>query len=129
MTLYKRDKWRFLTTVVGHDRYTIPIFEASARGKCVPLFKTMMATKCQNNCKFCSFRSERATLREQWKPEELAKVSIAAWQQRKIHGLFLSSSVDRDPNTMVEQELETVKILRDKGFTYISGLCPELTGN
>jgi len=117
MIPYKREKWHFLTTAVGHDQYTIPIFEPSTRNKCVPLFKTMMSTRCQNDCQFCSFRTERNAVREQWEPEELAKVVMIAWQHRKIHGLFLSSSVDRDPDAVVQQKLEAVKILRDKGFT------------
>jgi predicted DNA-binding helix-hairpin-helix protein len=115
--MLKRDKWRFLTTMVGYDKYTVPIYEASARNKCVPLLKTLMSSYCMNNCKFCAFRAERKTIRERWTPEELAKVTLKMWKEGKIQGLFLSSSVEKDPNLVVEREIRTVEILRENGFT------------
>jgi predicted DNA-binding helix-hairpin-helix protein len=115
--MFKKDKWHFLTTQVGYDKYTVPIFEASARNKCVPLLKTLMSSYCINNCKFCALRAERKTKRERWLPEELAKVTMKVWRNRRINGLFLSSSVEKDPNTAVEKEIETVKLLRKLGFT------------
>lgn len=113
----KRDKWHFLTTQVGYDKYRVPIYEAAARNKCVPLLKTLMSNSCSNNCKFCAFRAERRTRRERWKPEELAKVTMKVWKENKIRGLFLSSSVERDPDEAVRQEIETIRILRNIGFT------------
>lgn len=115
--MLKRDKWHFLTTQVGYDKYTVPIFEASARNKCVPLLKTLMSSYCVNNCKFCSFRAERKTRRERWLPEQLTKVTMKLWEQRRINGLFLSSSVEKDPSEAVEKEIEVVKLLRSSGFT------------
>ncbi len=114
--MIKRDKWYFLTTQVGHDKYSVPIYEASARNKCVPLLKTLMSSFCTNNCKFCMFRCERKVRRERWKPEELAKVTCKLWKLRRIQGLFLSSSVEKDPDYTVEKEIETVEILRRLGF-------------
>jgi predicted DNA-binding helix-hairpin-helix protein len=79
-----------------------------------------MSSYCTNNCKFCAFRYERKTRRESWIPEELAKVAMKVWKAGKINGLFLSSSVEKDPNTIVEKEIETVEILRSMGFsTYV----------
>jgi len=120
----KRDKWFFLTTQVGHDRYTVPIYEASARNKCVPLLKTLMSSFCSNNCAFCAFRCERRTRRLRWKPEELTNVTMKLWKEGKIKGLFLSSSVEKDPESTMEMELETVELLRRKGFkAYIHLRC------
>jgi predicted DNA-binding helix-hairpin-helix protein len=115
--MYKREKWHFLTTNVGYDKYTVPIFEASARNKCVPLLKTLMSSFCQNNCKFCAFRAERKTVRERWLPEELARVTMKVWKAGRIKGLFLSSSVEKDPSATVEKEIEAVEFLRRQGFT------------
>jgi predicted DNA-binding helix-hairpin-helix protein len=115
--MYKSDKFRFLTTVVGDEKYTVPIYEAAARNKCVPLMKTMFSSHCRNNCKFCAFRSGRRTRRESWQPEELAKVALHVQKKGWIRGLFLSSSVHGDPDKVVESELKTVRILRSKGFT------------
>lgn len=49
-------------------------------------------------------------------PEELANVTMKVRKMRKIKGLFLSFSVEKDPSISVEKEIETVKILREKGF-------------
>ena len=115
--LVKRDKWHFLTTTVGYDRVTVPIFESAARSCKVPLLKTLMSSRCTNDCKFCPFRAERRTRRESWTPEQLAKVTMHVWRQRRIRGLFLSSAVERDPDAAVERELEAVRLLRARGFT------------
>jgi predicted DNA-binding helix-hairpin-helix protein len=120
--MIKRDKWHFLSTQVGYDKYTVPIFEASAKNKCVPLLKTLMSSNCHNNCKFCSFRYERRTIRERWEPSELAKVTMHLWKKGKIKGIFLSSSVEKDPDFVVQKEIETIKILRNSGFTAYSHL-------
>lgn len=114
---YKREKWTRLVLNSGLDRYTVPIFYACARSKKVPLLKTLMSSFCSNNCKFCAFRCERKIERERWEPEELAKVTLKLWKTGKIQGLFLSSCVEKDPDNMVEREIETVKILRSLNFT------------
>lgn len=116
MALTKRDKWHFLTTAVGNDKYTVPIFEASARSCKVPLLKTLMSSKCQNDCKFCAFRAERRIFRESWHPQQLAKVAMKVWRMGRIRGLFLSSSVEKDADYVVEKEIETVELLRKQGF-------------
>ncbi|MDI6825591.1 MAG: helix-hairpin-helix domain-containing protein [Candidatus Aenigmarchaeota archaeon] len=115
--MIKRDKWHFLTTQVGYDKYTVPVYEASAKNRCVPLLKTLMSSSCSNNCKFCMFRCERRTRRERWEPEDLAKITYKLWKAKKIAGLFLSSSVERDPDHTVERMVQTIEILRKIGFT------------
>lgn len=113
----KRNKWYFLTTQVGYDKYTVPIYKSSARNRCVPLLKTLMSSFCSNNCKFCAFRCERRTVRERWESEELAKITMKLWKMRKIEGLFLSSAVEGDPDHIMEKELKTIELLRNMGFT------------
>lgn len=100
----------------GLDRYTVPIFSACAGSRKVPLLKTLMSSFCQNNCKFCAFRCERKIRRQRWKPLELARITMKLWNMRKIEGLFLSSCVEKDPDFVVEKELEAVEILRKIGF-------------
>jgi len=114
---YKRQKWSHLVVNSGPDRYRVPIFRACAGSRKVPLLKTLMSNYCQNDCKFCAFRCERKIGRESWNPLELAKVTMKLWKNGKIEGLFLSSSVEKDPDFMVEKQLETVRILRNLGFT------------
>lgn len=114
--LFKRDKWRSLTVAAGYDKVSVPIFEAAGRGCKIPLLKTLMSSHCSNDCKFCAFRAGRRVHRDRWTPDELANATMYAWKRRQIQGLFLSSSVERDPDQMVENELEAVRLLRSRGF-------------
>jgi len=52
-----------------------------------------------------------------WKTEKLASVTMHLWRERKICGLFLSSSVSRDPDDVTEQQLEVLRTLRSMGYT------------
>jgi predicted DNA-binding helix-hairpin-helix protein len=115
--LFKRKKWRFLTVASKHDKLRVPIFESAGRGCKIPLLKTLMSSYCTNDCKFCSFRAERKAHRERWNPVQLANVTFKVWKMRQISGLFLSSSVDRGPNKMVEEQIEVASLLRKRGFT------------
>jgi len=114
--MFKRKKYEKLTYYSGYDKHTVPIFKASAGNRKVPLLKTLMSSYCKNDCKFCPFRCNRRIFRERWEPNELAQITINLWKMKKIQGLFLSSSVEKDPDSIVEKQLETVEILRKKGF-------------
>ena len=95
----------------------MPIYETAARGKCVPLLKTLLTTHCTNDCAYCSFRAGRKCLRQSWKEEKLARVTMHLWREGKIMGLFLTSSVCRDPDYTTERQLDTLRRLRNLGFT------------
>ncbi len=113
----KRDKWYFLTLGARWDRAVVPIYEAAARGKCVPLLKTLLTSYCKNECAYCAFRASRKCLRTAWEPEKLAKVTLYLWNQGKIRGLFLSSSVAKDPDHITEKQLEVLTLLRNMGYS------------
>lgn len=107
-----------LTFGAKYDRHMIPIFHASCGGnRCKPLLKTLMTNNCMNDCKFCPFRAERGIRRETWEPKELANLSLKLWRMRKIEGIFLSSSVQKDPDSTFEKQLESVQEMRKLGFT------------
>ena len=112
-----RDKWFFLTVGSRWDRSTVPIYEASAGGRCVPLLKTLLTSMCTNDCRYCIFRAGRRCPREMWQPEELAKVTFKLWVEGRITGLFLSSSLFKDPDYTTERQLEVLRRLRDMGYT------------
>jgi len=113
----KRDKWYFLTLGARWDRAVVPIYEAAARGKCVPLLKTLLTSHCKNECAYCAFRAGRKCLRTSWEPEKLAKITMYLWSQGRIRGLFLSSSVAKDPDYITERQLEVLGLLRKMGYT------------
>jgi len=95
----------------------VPIYEAAARGKCVPLLKTLLTSHCRNECTYCAFRAGRKSPRMTWEPKKLAEITKSLWEKRKIMGLFLSSSVFKDSNFVTERQLETVRVLRNMGYT------------
>ena len=113
----RRDKWYFLTLGAKWDRAVVPIYEAAARGKCVPLLKTLLTSHCKNDCKYCAFRAERKCLRTAWNPQKLAEITMHLWSQGRIRGLFLSSSVARDPDHVTEKQLEVLNNLRSMGYS------------
>jgi predicted DNA-binding helix-hairpin-helix protein len=113
----KRDKWHMLKLGAGFDRTSVPIYEAAARGKCTSLLKTLYTSNCQNNCKYCFFQAQRKCTRMTWEPRKLAEVTIHLWKERKICGLFLTSSITKDPDYITQKQLETLQILRNSGYT------------
>ncbi len=114
--MFKRQKLFNLTVSCGYDKHTVPIFRACAGSRTVPLFKTLLSSYCKNDCKFCAFRYERRTVRDRWEPLEFAKVAHKLWRMKKIEGVFLSSSVEKDPDNTVEKEIEAIELLRKMGF-------------
>ena len=52
-----------------------------------------------------------------WQPQKLAKVTMHLWKERKICGLFLTSSITKDPDHITVKQLETLQILRKTGYT------------
>jgi len=115
--IQRRDKWHFLRMGAEWDRTVAPIYEAAARGKCVPLLKTLLTSSCKNECAYCTFRMGRNTQRMTWEPKKLADIAMHLWKERKICGLFLSSSVFQDPDRVTESQFEVLRILRGMGFS------------
>ncbi len=99
------------------DRTAVPIYEAAARGKCTPLLKTLYTNQCQNNCKHCIFQAQRYSKRATWNTQKPAKAAIHLWKEGKICGLFLTSSITKDPDYITEKQLETLQTLRNNGYT------------
>jgi len=113
----RRDKWHFLRLGTSWDRSVVPIYESAARGKCVPLLKTLLTSHCKNECAYCTFRAGRQCPRTMWEPKKLAELTIQLWRERKIAGLFLSSSVSKDPDYVTEIQLEVLRVLRNSGYS------------
>jgi len=52
-----------------------------------------------------------------WEPKKLAELTMQLWRERKIAGLFLSSSVSKDPDYVTEIQLEVLRVLRNNGYS------------
>jgi len=113
----KRDKWYLLRLGARWDHAIVPIYEATAYRGRVPLLKTLLTSSCKNDCVYCAFRANRKCPRISWKPEKLAKITLHLWKEGKIKGLFLSSSVSRDPDQITEKQLEVLRLLRGMGYS------------
>ena len=110
-------KWSYLIQGSKYDRTIIPIFKASAGGRLIPLLKTLVSNVCVNNCLYCAFRRDRGTLRGRWDLEKLTRISYDLWRKSIINGVFLSSSIDGDPDDVLMREVEVAERLRVMGFT------------
>ncbi len=110
-------KWKVLFLSAKWDKIRVPIYEASAKGKRIPILKTLLTNSCIHECKYCMFRRGYNIERRTWKKEELVKVTLHLWRKGIIKGLFLSSGVMGDPETTSEKQVEVAEELRKKGFT------------
>lgn len=103
-------KWRELTK---WELVKVPIYRTAAGPK---LLKTLLCSYCANNCKYCAFRKSRQQNRYMWNPDLLVRITLDLWKAGVIDGLFLTSSVYRDPDNTTEMQLEVVEKLRKSGF-------------
>lgn len=112
----ENEKVKQLSSKARFDRTPLPIYPAKAGNRTIPLLKTLLTSKCQNDCKFCLNRSSRICSRYSMEPEALASLTLNLHERGTIEGLFLSSALSNDPEATSKRELEVVKILREKGF-------------
>lgn len=82
-----------------------------------PLFKTLLSSGCRMDCRYCPVsRICRSAIRERWDPGKLVRVFLEAHQQGLVRGLFLSSGLYGDPETVVEEMIGVVEVLRKRGY-------------
>ena len=105
----------------------------SADGRCISLLKVLMTNCCVYDCKYCVNRRSNDTRRAAFTPRELAELTIQFYRRNYIEGLFLSSSVLRDPDYTTQRMIETLRLLRQEygfnGYIHakaIPGANPEL---
>ena len=85
-------------------------------GRCVSLFKTLFTNRCSQQCSYCPNSSDckKNGKTYSYTPEELSKIIIELYRSNYIEGLFLSSGIDRDEDIIMENIIETAKLLRNK---------------
>jgi len=97
----------------GRDgKWLYPV--ALPAGGSTVLFKTLLSNACANDCKYCPLRSESRVRRCSLEPEEAARAFMEYWRRRKAFGLFLSSSVQRNPDYTMDRINAVARILREK---------------
>ncbi len=114
--LRRSRKYRYLLISCRWDHAYVPVYEATGRkGRC-PLLKTLVSSYCRNECKYCALRRGRSVPRERWTVDKLASVAAQLYKEGRVKGLFLSSSIDGDPDEVVAKEVEIVRKAKELGF-------------
>ncbi|MDD4954532.1 MAG: helix-hairpin-helix domain-containing protein [Candidatus Omnitrophica bacterium] len=96
------------------DKWIYPVVLPSG-GKTF-LFKTLLSNGCINNCKYCPLRVNADTKRCALTPEELVKLFLSYYKNRKVSGLFLSSAVTDNPDGTMERINRAALMLRRDNF-------------
>ena len=82
----------------------------------VKLLKILMSNDCKSDCKYCP---------NAWKkgfsitPKDLEKLFFTMKENKLIDGIFISSAVNSDPDTVMEKILEAAELIRRKFNGYI----------
>jgi len=80
------------------------------------LFKTLLSNECINNCKYCPLRINSDAKRCRLEPEELVRLFLSYYKNRKVSGLFLSSGVTNNPDATMERINRAAILLRRENF-------------
>jgi len=81
-------------------------------GRAIKLFKILLDSNCEMDCRYCALRSSRSAERCRVEPEELARIFIDLHRRRLVEGMFLSSAIPGPPEQIQERMIKTVEILR-----------------
>ena len=83
-------------------------------GKTISLLKTLLSSYCENNCRYCPFRTQRDVPRAAFTPDDFARLFNSLYQSGLVEGIFLSSSISNGPIRTQDLLLDTAAILRKK---------------
>lgn len=97
----------------GQDgRWLYPV--ALPQGGYSVLLKTLLSNACAHDCRYCPLRSETNIRRCTLEPDEVVTAFLEYVRRKKVFGLFLSSSVVRNPDYTMERINAVAGILRYK---------------
>jgi predicted DNA-binding helix-hairpin-helix protein len=83
-------------------------------GRSTTLLKSLLTSRCENNCFYCPFRSGRDFKRETFSPDDFANLVVNLTRAGLIQGVFLSSGVAGGGIATEDRLLKTAEILRYK---------------
>ncbi|MDD1660723.1 MAG: hypothetical protein LUQ62_05920, partial [Methanomicrobiales archaeon] len=98
--------------VPGHEPPAVlPGGNPGGRGApCRHLFKLLLQGSCRFDCAYCALRNSRRDL--SLTPEEAAGLFLGMQARGEADGLFLSSGVGEDTDSVMHDLVETGEILR-----------------
>lgn len=86
-------------------------------GRCVSLLKVLLSNRCRYDCAYCANRASAEVPRASFETDELVRIVVSFYRRNYIEGLFLSSGVFAEPDTVMERMNEVARRLRrDEGF-------------
>ncbi|MDQ2087484.1 putative DNA modification/repair radical SAM protein [Herbivorax sp. ANBcel31] len=95
-------------------------------GRCISLLKILLTNYCTYDCAYCVNRISNDVPRATFTPSEVANLTINFYKRNYIEGLFLSSSIIKNPNYTMELLYESVRLLREKylfnGYIHIKAI-------
>lgn len=83
-------------------------------GGCGRMLKVLLHGTCAYDCAYCAVRLERERLA--FSPRELVDAFLRLWREGLVGGLFLSSGIARDVDSVMHDIVETGEILRRRGY-------------
>ncbi|MDR3138077.1 MAG: putative DNA modification/repair radical SAM protein [Treponema sp.] len=86
-------------------------------GRCVSLLKVLYSNVCRFDCAYCVNRASADTKRSSFTVDELVELTVEFYRRNYIEGLFLSSGIFADPDTVMEKLIATARKLRtERGY-------------
>jgi len=84
----------------------------SGDGRCVSLLKILLTNICEFDCAYCINRKSNNIKRAIFTPDEICYLTNEFYKRNYIEGLFLSSSIIKNPNFTMELMIKTIEKLR-----------------
>ncbi|MBN2531689.1 MAG: helix-hairpin-helix domain-containing protein [Spirochaetales bacterium] len=90
------------------------IYPAHIPGKgMVHILKVLQTNLCENKCSYCSIAANRdSSTRTGFGPEELARAFMKLVECRLVHGIFISSGMGLNFESVMDRIIQTAEILR-----------------
>ncbi|MBW2504582.1 MAG: putative DNA modification/repair radical SAM protein [Deltaproteobacteria bacterium] len=100
------------TTGLGRGQVNGICHSWSADGRCISLLKLLYSNICRYDCAYCINRRSNDLPRTSLTPGEVADITVNFYRRNYIEGLFLSTAVFDDPDTVMEELIACLKLLR-----------------
>lgn len=86
-------------------------------GRCVSLLKVLYSNSCRFDCAYCPNRCSADIRRTTFTSDELVRITKDFYRRNYVEGLFLSSGIFADPDTVMNRLTDVARRLRrDEGF-------------
>ncbi len=98
----------------------------SSDGRCISLLKILLTNDCIYDCTYCVNRRSEDVKRASFSNDEIVKLTMDFYVRNYIEGLFLSSAIERNPDSTMERLAAIVKRLRTQerfgGYIHIKAI-------